>query len=107
MAEEFADFIIKLNQEPVEEQLEKLKEIVSVLVVLIEKLVKNCDMEFSAIKNKIISLETKKMNVKLPKIKVLAISPPPPPPQKRPIGNENLRSTIMGELKNLFDNRNK
>lgn len=103
MAEEFADFIIKLNQEPAEEQLEKLKEIVSVLVVLIENLVKSCDVEFINIKDKIISLETKLMIINLPKIDASAVpSPPPPPPQKRPIENESVRSIIMGELKSLF-----
>ena len=105
MTEEFAESITELNKKPVNEQLEEFKQIVSKLVDLTVKLIDNCSMEFSNIKNKIISLETKKMNIKLPKIKTLSVLPSPPLPQQRPIGDENLRITILGEIKELFEKK--
>lgn len=101
MAEEFAEFMYELNKKPIDEQLEELKQIVSKIAVLTVKLIDNCSMEFSSIKNKIISLETKKMNLKLPKIETLPILPPPS--NQRPIVDKNLRTTILGEIKELFE----
>lgn len=105
MAEEFADFIKDLNTKPLKEQVKELQGVVSNLVGLVEKFINNYTIELSVLNNKIISLEAKLISSKLPKIEVLATSPPPPPPDKRPIGNENVRGAIMGELKALFDKK--
>lgn len=105
MAEEFAEFIKKLNKEPIEEQVAKLKNVVFKLVNITENFIKYYDMEHSIINNKIIKLETAQIKAKLPKIKVLATPPPPPPPQARPVGNNGVRTAIMSELKELFKNK--
>ena len=96
MAEEFADFMEKLKQESVEEQLSKLKSVISVLINQLERFIDNLTMELNTIHNKITKLETKQINAKLPKIEVLSTQ------QQQPIVNENLRSSVLGELKNLF-----
>lgn len=105
MAKEFAEFILELNKKPLKEQVEELKKVVSGLVNLLERFVKKYTMEFSAIQTKMIKLETKQIRSKIPKIKVLVTQPPPPPPQTRPIGNENVRIDVLGELKELFEKR--
>ena len=102
MAEEFADFMTELNQKSLKEQVEELQKVISGFVDITEKFINYYDMELSIIHNKIIKLETNQMKSKLPKIKVLSAQPPPPPPQQRPIGDERVRTSVIGELKNLF-----
>lgn len=101
MAEEFVEFMEKLKQEPVKEQLSKLKSVVLVLVDLLEKFIDNYTIELSIIHNKIIKLETNQMKSKLPKIEVLSVQQQPSP-NNRPIGDESVRTTILGEIKELF-----
>ena len=105
MAEEFADFILELNKKPLKEQVKELRVIIGTLVQITENFINYYDMEHSIIHNKIIALETKQLNSKLPKIEVLSVQPPPPPPQQRPIGDKNIRFTVMKELKGLFEKR--
>ena len=101
MAEEFADFIKQANKKSLEEQVIELQTGVGKLINITEKFIKYYDMELSKITNKMIKLETEQMRGKLPKIEVL-IPPPPAPPNTRPIGDENVRVDVMGELKGLF-----
>ena len=105
MAEEFADFIKELNKKSLEEQVIELELITSKLVNITEKFINYYDMELSIIHNKIIKIETNQLRSKLPKIKELATSAPPPPPQKRPIGDNDVRTTLMNELKEIFRKR--
>jgi len=105
MTKEFAEFINELNKEPIEKQVSELKDVISKMVVIIERFIDNYIVELEIIHNKIISLETKEMKSKLPKITVLSTPTPPPPPQKRPIGNENIRKMIIGELKEVFNKK--
>jgi hypothetical protein len=102
LAEEFADFIEKLNKEPIEIQLEKLKDVINKLVDITEKFINNYTIELGIIHNKIITLDTKILKSTLPKIEVIACSPPPPPPNSRPIGDENVRTDVLAEIKGLF-----
>ena len=78
---------------------------VGLITRFIVKFVDNYTIELEIIYNKILALETKEMKSKLPKITVLSTSAPAPPPQIRPIGNENVREVILGELKDLFNKK--
>ncbi len=101
MAEEFAEFINKLNKEPIEKQVAKLKHVVINMVDLIQRFIDKYSIEFEIIRNKMISLEAKTMITKLPEIKPLPI----PPPQKKPIDKGSVRTAILEELKEIIKER--
>lgn len=102
MAEEFVEFMEKLKREPIEEQLSKLKQVVSKMVVIIEKFIYNYDMELNKLYNMVTSVETKILKSELSKVEILSVSSPFPPLEQRPIGDMNVRGAIMKEIKTLF-----
>lgn len=98
MAEEFEKFINELNKKPIEEQIEKIKDIVSGLVIILEDFIKSYDIELNRLHNKIIDLETKQTS-KLPKIDKLSISSPPPlPPPLHLHNNDQLETRMFGVM---------
>lgn len=101
MAEGFAEFINKLNKEPIEKQVAELKHVVINMVDLIQRFINKYSIEFEIIRNKMISLEAKIMITKLPEIKPLPI----PPPQKKPIDKGSVRTAILEELKEIIKER--
>nr|BDI55159.1 MAG: hypothetical protein [uncultured archaeon] len=100
MAEEFAEFMKDLNDKPIEEQLTELKQTLSKLVDIIVKFIDNYTIELEILHNKIITLETKDIDIS--DIVALTPIPTPPPPQHRPIGKEGVRVAVLGELKGIF-----
>ena len=93
MAQDFSEFITKLNKEPIEKQLAELKQLVGRLSVFLEKLIIYYDDELGKIHYKIISLEAKDSIIDLPKPKI-----PPPPP----INKKYDRSVMLKELKEII-----
>ena len=104
MAEEFAEFIDKLNHEPIEDQLAKLKNVVGKMVDLVIKFVDNYTNELEIINNKIISLETKTIHYSTtPNITELErLTPPPNLNPPRVVGNGDVRVAVLKELKDIF-----
>lgn len=100
MAEEFAEFINKLNREPIEDQLTKLKGVVGKMIDLIIRFVDYYTNELEIIDNKIISLETKMLTFETPDLDKL--TPPPNFNPPRVVGRENVRVAVLGELKDIF-----
>jgi len=100
MAEEFAEFMENLNGKTTEEQLTELKQTLSKLVDIIVKFIDNYTIELEILHNKIITLETKDIDIS--DIVALTPIPTPPPPQYRPIGKEGVRIAVLGELKDIF-----
>ena len=70
MAQNFSEFITKLNKEPIETQLAKIKQLVGSLTDFLEKLITYYDNELGKIHYKIISLEAKNLIINLPKPKI-------------------------------------
>lgn len=101
MAQDFSEFITKLNKEPIEKQLTKLKQLVGSLSNFLERLITYYDDELGKIHYKIISLEAKDLIVNLPKPKI----PPLPPPIVRE-KIKSVKSAIRKELKELFKEEN-
>lgn len=100
MAEEFAEFMDKLNHEPIEEQLSELKGVLGNMVDLIIKFVDNYTDEIEIIYNKIISLETKMLTSNMTELDKL--TPLPKLNPARIIGREDVRGVVLKELKDIF-----
>lgn len=100
MAEEFAEFMDKLNHEPIEDQLSELKGAVGKMVDLIIRFVDNYTNELEIIHNKIISLETKMLTSNITELDRL--TPPPNFNPPRVVGNGEVRVAVLKELKDIF-----
>ena len=106
MAEEFAEFMKKLNSKPIKQQLKELSNVVVNIINLIHDFIDSYTIELGVIHNKIITIETKLIN-KDNKDQGKIIEPVEPVLNpSRIIGNENTRSAVMGELKGLFKKQN-
>ena len=103
MAEEFVEFLEELKKESIEDQVKKLREVISKLFNLVEKVINSYVTDFELINNKINSLE-EQINFKAqpspitPNLPVLN----PPTVPKVNIIKENVRGAIMCELKDVF-----
>jgi len=108
LSEEFANFIEKLSQESLENQVIELKKIVLSAVEIIQKLIDNFNSEFTIIHTKISSLEVENLHKEVVNQQnpLIALPPPPPPPSEnnkpKPMGKEFVRSAIIDELKTFF-----
>lgn len=132
MAEEFSNFLDKTREAPLREKVDGLSEIIEKMMMLIMSIPDNVDRLFTNINDKITNID-KKINGLEGKIANLKVGPaasegansstpiaspgaPPPPPgapprpgapptPPRPANPVSLRSSIMGELKELFKKR--
>jgi len=100
MAEEFAEFMNKLNHEPMENQLSKLKGVVGKMVDLIIRFVDNYTNELEIIHNKTISLETKMLTSNITELDKL--TPPPGFNPPRVVGRGKVRVAFLKEVKDIF-----
>ena len=62
MAEEFAEFMKKLNSKPIKQQLKELSNVVVNIINLIHDFIDSYTIELGVIHNKIITIETKLIN---------------------------------------------
>ena len=132
MAEEFSNFLDQTREAPLREKVDGLSDIIEKMMMLIMSIPENVDRLFSNINDKITNIDIK-INGLEGKIANLKVSPgtplaansstpisspgaPPPPPgapprpgappsPARPANPVTLRSSIMGELKELFKKR--
>ena len=126
MAEEFSNFLDQTREAPLREKVDGLSDIIEKMMMLIMSIPDNVDRLFTNINDKITNID-KKINDLDGKIANLKVAPaaslatnsstpisspgaPPPPPgapptPPRPANPVSLRSSIMGELKELFKKR--
>jgi hypothetical protein len=132
MAEEFSNFLDQTREAPLREKVDGLSDIIEKMMMLIMSIPDNVDRLFANINDKITNIDKKinDLDGKIANLKVAPAAPlaanssapiaspgvPPPPPgapprpgapptPPRPANPVSLRSSIMGELKELFKKR--
>ncbi|MHA1727264.1 MAG: hypothetical protein ACTSWY_00870 [Promethearchaeota archaeon] len=133
MSEEFSNFLDQTREKPIREKVDALSEILEKMMMIImsipesvDKVISDLSLRISNIDNRINGIENKIANLKASPTPTVASpsgpspplppgAPPPPPgapsrpgtPPKpaRPANPTSLRTSIMGELKDLFKKR--